>query len=282
MTISTEATLTIQAPVFGKVETTPVEVSLAECLAFWTYHHIDGDGIGGIIGSGDIDEMNRASRMITAAEDYAEKNGLSERDMEKLCKETNLRAELAEQEEAEASCYVTFPIKAKISDLLRPTVEVEKFYGEWSESRIEPDDLAVGDLMASHGYICKIESVNVWPTDGELPVYVFKCSYVAGSLSDFKWMIGSINNGCDRGHLSHEQGNRLAKWNKVTHNDISTMFKVLVTLNGDVDYTNYAKTEDGAKEMYQIALGINHERRVQVFVPSGVQVADSSSRLMRY
>ena len=96
----------------------------------------------------------------------------------------------------------------------RVSVEVE--LDQLVETRVNPEDLQIGDILSSHGYIAKIDQIfSSYDERTEKICYVMKCAYIAGDLDMFNYFLESINNGCDQGYRSHEQGNDRATWFKV-------------------------------------------------------------------
>lgn len=115
-----------------------------------------------------------------------------------------------------------FALNNELRDRLLPSKEIEYNAEGYTERQVEPSDFKVGDLMASHGYICKVDEILKFPNERDQEFYgdtfVFLCTYVCGDLNgsgSFKYFIESTNNGCDTGYRSHEQGNKLAKWHKL-------------------------------------------------------------------
>jgi len=133
-----------------------------------------------------------------------------------------IKTELKETVYSNETYKRIFNLNNELRDRLLPTEEVEYNVQGYEERQVDPAEFEVGDLMASHGYICKVDEILRFPNDRDQEYYgdtfVFLCTYVCGDLDGvggFNYFIESTNNGCDRGYRSHEQGNRLAKWHKL-------------------------------------------------------------------
>ncbi len=90
---------------------------------------------------------------------------------------------------------------------LRPTQEVPI---EGSYRMAAPDEFKVGDLMRNYGFVGRIEKIRTGTGYKGLTVFSFALSYVSGDLSTFKFVQGSVCNGCIVGELATLQGNRNA------------------------------------------------------------------------
>ena len=116
-----------------------------------------------------------------------------------------------------------FALNNELRDRLIPTEAIPYNVEGYEERQVKPTDFEVGDLMANHGYICKVDEILRFPNDKDQEYYgdtfVFKCTYVCGDLlrseGGFFTFLESANNGCDRGYRSHEQGNKLKRWHKL-------------------------------------------------------------------
>ena len=76
---------------------------------------------------------------------------------------------------------------------LRPTREV---LIEGSYRMAAPDKFKVGDLMRNYGVVGRIEKIRTGTGYKGLTVFSFALSYVSGDLSNFKFLQGSVCNGC--------------------------------------------------------------------------------------
>jgi hypothetical protein len=87
-----------------------------------------------------------------------------------------------------------FSLRQAKADLLRPTVEVvSPEYTQYNEESQIISKFNVGDLVAYHGLILKVDEIICYEnTDNEdLPVYVLHSVYQSGSLGFFNTVIGS-------------------------------------------------------------------------------------------
>ncbi len=122
------------------------------------------------------------------------------------------------------SYHIVNPLRAQQSRLIN-TALVENLVCEYDDCLVEnicPSEIHSGMLITQHGYTGRVVKVdryeNIWRgvVDASEPyVYVVRMEYVSGDLSMHMGFRDRINNGCDQGHLSSQQGNRLATFRQV-------------------------------------------------------------------
>jgi hypothetical protein len=123
---------------------------------------------------------------------------------------------------------ITNPLRARQAELINSTL-VENNIPDHDDCILEkicPSEIYSGMLIAQHGYVGKVETVERYEsTDrgviNELEPFVYQVlmTYVSGDLGMHKYFTSSINNGCDRGYLSVNQGNRRATFQRVIENN---------------------------------------------------------------
>tara|TARA_R110000850_G_scaffold17233_2_gene53200 strand:+ start:2584 stop:3099 length:516 start_codon:yes stop_codon:yes gene_type:complete len=120
--------------------------------------------------------------------------------------------------------HITNPLRAQQAKLINEAL-VENLSCEYDNCnvvKICPSEITSGMLITQHGYTGKVirvdryESFNCGVINEVEPfVYCVCMEYISGDLSMHKYFISAINNGCDKGYLSVQQGNRLANFNRV-------------------------------------------------------------------
>lgn len=114
------------------------------------------------------------------------------------------------------------PIRARQAKLKRVLlVEVEDSNTDKVIS-ICPSMITSGMLITQHGYIGRVVKVDRYENisrgvvdENEPYIYSVRMEYVSGDLAMHKWFMDRINNGCDMGYLSSQQGNRRVTFNRV-------------------------------------------------------------------
>ena len=121
--------------------------------------------------------------------------------------------------------FITNPLKTRQAELMNIALverQATKKDGDQKVVKICPSEIYSGMLITQHGYTGKVvkveryESIDRGIVDTLEPfVYCVYMEYVHGDLAMHKYFTNSINNGCNRGYLSVQQGNRRATFNRV-------------------------------------------------------------------
>lgn len=124
-----------------------------------------------------------------------------------------------------SDCRTLNPVRAQQAKIINKSL-IELIDGPFDNCKIVkicPSMITSGMLISHQGYIGKVVAVDRYETvrgyngkDSLEPfVYLVKMIYVSGDLSMHKYFTARINNGCDQGYLSTQQGNRGATFYKV-------------------------------------------------------------------
>ena len=121
--------------------------------------------------------------------------------------------------------FITNPLKTRQAELINSTLverQATKVEADQKVVKTCPSEIYSGMLITQHGYTGKVvkveryESIDRGIVDTLEPfVYCVYMEYVHGDLSMHKYFTNTINNGCNRGYLSVQQGNRRATFNRV-------------------------------------------------------------------
>lgn len=112
------------------------------------------------------------------------------------------------------------PLRARQSKLINDSVVEVENPNDIHNRLVDicPSLITSGMFIFQHGYIGKVVKVDRYESDNKVDepfVYVVRMAYVSGDLSMHWYFLDSINNGCNKGHLSSQQGNRLTSFSRV-------------------------------------------------------------------